>query len=112
MKRMRKILIIFSLAVNSAILSSFAQSGSPQWEVAKSISDNVKQVSAQSDIHVYTAPSRIILNVSQPVNVKIFTILGKQVSSQKLEPGIYEYRLNPHGIYIIKTNETTCKVAI
>ena len=108
----RKFILSVSLATLAAALPSYAQSNQSRWEPARNISVNMKQVMKHPRIEVFTAPSQISITVNQPVNVKIFTILGKLVSSQNLEPGTYDYHLNPHGVYIIKAAEITCKVAI
>ena len=82
-----------------------------RWETLKAVPPTMKPIMSQNDIAVFAAPSVIAITVSHPVNIKIFTILGKLVTSKKLEPGIYEFNLNAHGVYIIKTDDTTCKVA-
>lgn len=112
MKRLRKILITTAIAGFLGSAPILAQSNAPHWEISKGPAPEMKHVLSQPDIEVFTAPSTIIINVNQPVNVKIFSILGKEISSQKLETGSYEFHLNSHGIYIIKTPGSTCKVAI
>ena len=53
-----------------------------------------------------------MVKVNQNVEIRIFTILGKLLSHQQLEPGIYQCEIDSHGVYIIKTDETTCKIGI
>ena len=93
-------------------LNTLAQSHERQWTVTKNIEGNFKAVTSQPDIEVFSSPNVILLRANQPVEVRLFTILGKLISAQKLEPGLYEYHLDSHGIYIIKTSETSCKIAI
>ena len=112
MKNLFKFFLILFLMVSPAVLPANAQSQHTHWEPVKTMGQNLKCVMNHDDISVFSAPSLITVSVNQQVNIQIFTILGKLVSSQTLEPGIYEFRLNPHGIYIVKTTETTCKVAI
>lgn len=103
--------IILSLMALSPPVAK-AQSTEKGWTEAKSISGNFKAVSSQPELEVFSAPRTVMLKVNRECEIRLFTILGKLVSSQKLSPGIYEYRIDTHGIYIIKTDENSCKVAI
>ena len=89
-----------------------AQSNQKNWQETKNITTNFKAVSSQPEIDVFSAPNIIKVKVNQETEVRIFTILGKLISSQILKPGIYEYRMDSHGVYIIKTDENSCKIAI
>lgn len=100
------------LAVVVSAPSLYAQSSNLKWEAVKAMTNNMKHIAKENDIEVFSAPSLVFINVNRNVKVQIFTILGKLVSSQNLEPGSYEFKLETHGVYIIKTPETTCKVAI
>ena len=91
---------------------SYAHNDHKEWHEAQAISGNFKAVTAQPDIEVFSAPNVVMVKLNRPTEVRLFTILGKLISSQRLEPGIFEYKLDSHGIYIIKTEDTSCKVAI
>lgn len=98
------------------LASSFAAAATHEsgqgWEETQSITGNFKAILAQPDIEVFSAPYTVMMKVNHEVDVRIYTILGKLVSSEHLNPGIYKYTHEAHGIYIIKTDETSCKVAI
>lgn len=104
--------LLFLIAFLSTVMAIYGQTHSNHSIPTKDIGVNFKPVMSQEDIEVYTAPSIIKINVNHPVSIKIFTILGKLVSSHDLEKGSYEFNLGSHGVYILKTAETTCKVAI
>ncbi|MCH5235701.1 MAG: hypothetical protein J1E16_10440 [Muribaculaceae bacterium] len=89
-----------------------AQTHDHQWKEAKAISGNFKAITTQPDIEIFSAPNTIMLKVNENVEVRIFTILGKLISAQQLEPGIFMYNMDAHGIYIIKTEKTSCKIAV
>ena len=108
----RKILTSILLAISLLAPSMSAQTQEHQWHEAKNISANFKAVTSQPDIDVFSAPNMIMIKVNQEVKVNIFTILGKLISSEHLSPGIYEFEIESHGVYIIKTDETSCKLAI
>ena len=112
MKSLRKILIGLIMLTGMASSLCVAQTHVNQWLETKSISGNFKAVVSQPDIEVFSAPNNIIIKVNYGVDVRLFTILGKLISVQHLEPGIFQYHLDSHGIYIIKTGETSCKIAI
>ena len=90
----------------------YGQGLSKGWQEAKSVSENFKAISSQHDIEVFSAPNVIMIKVNKPSQVRLFTILGKLLSEQHLEPGVYQYRVETHGIYLIKTDDSSCKIAI
>ena len=90
----------------------FSQSTVKSWHEAKSINGNFKAVTSLPDIEVFSAPNVIMIKVNQATEVRVFTILGKLISSQHLEPGIFEYPVETHGIYIVKTDVSSCKLAV
>ena len=107
--------VILSLCVCIATLcasDALGQNHTHEWLEAKSISGNYKAVSSQPEMEVFSAPNTVMVKVNRETEVRLFTILGKLVLSQKLAPGIYEYRIDSHGIYIVKTDENSCKVAV
>ena len=104
--------VILVLGAVLAISPLWAQSSLGKWQEIKNIHGNVKAVSSLPDIEVFSAPNVVMLKVNQETNVRIFTILGKLLSTQRLEPGIYEFHLEAHGVYLIKTDLSSCKIAI
>ena len=44
--------------------------------------------------------------------MKIFTILGRLVSSDSIPAGTSQFLLPAHGVYIVKIGDVTCKVAV
>lgn len=83
-----------------------------EWEQLKTEVSGSKSVVKEGDIEILTAPSMIIVNSSRPIRIQVFTILGRLVSSETLPSGISRLSVPTHGVYIIKTGELTCKVAL
>ena len=54
----------------------------------------------------------IIITTNHPVQVKVFTILGRLVSSETAPAGKSQLALPAHGVYIVKVGDLTCKVAV
>lgn len=112
MKGLKQLITSCLITIAIVVMPLYAQTQTGKWTPVKEVREGQKPILKQPDIEVFSQSSRISVNVNSPVNIKIFTILGKLVSSQDLEPGFYEYYMPTHGIFIIKTSETTCKVAI
>ena len=92
--------------------SPYVYSHENQWEPIENVGDDAKPVSRQPDVAVFTAPSVIKVSVAKPLKIEIFTILGKLVSTEQLQAGNYEFKMNSHGVYIVKVGDLTCKVAV
>lgn len=112
--RLRKFIIsIFMiLSLLTAAPLGIAQTSTPQWENAEAITGNFKAVASNPEFEVFSAPNVIMLKVNKEIDVRVFTILGKLISAQHLQPGIFQCNLDSHGIYIIKTDKASCKLAI
>lgn len=107
-----KILFLLLTFLTLSVPVTFAQNQSKKWVEAKNINANFKAVSSQPEIEVFSAPNIIMVKVNKETEIRLFTILGKLISTQKLEPGIFEFHLDSHGIYIIKTETSSSKIAI
>lgn len=108
----RNIVAYFAVALLLSVTALPLYPHENQWEQIENVGDEVKPISKQPDVEVFSAPQVIKVNIAKPLKIEIFTILGKLVSSQQLEAGAYEFRMNSHGVYIVKTDESTSKVAI
>ncbi len=82
------------------------------WETVKTERTDAKQVVKDTEVEVKAAPGVIIVSVNHSMQVKIFTILGRLVSSETLGTGTSQLQLPAHGVYIVKIGELTCKVAV
>lgn len=98
----------------AAILSMApaAVSAAPKWESVKSERADAKSVVKDTELEIKTASSTIIVTTNHSVQIKVFTILGRLVSSETLQPGTSQIQLPAHGVYIVKAAGLTCKVAI
>ena len=54
----------------------------------------------------------ITIRTTRRINVRVFTILGQNVSSATLNPGTSELRIGSRGIFIVKIGNLTQKVAL
>lgn len=82
------------------------------WEQVRSERSESKKVAMDQDVVVKVASNVVIITSTRSVQVKIFTILGRVVSSETLPAGTYQFQLPSHGIYMVKVGDITCKVAV
>lgn len=110
MKKACRHIIIASLMLCAPIAPAMAAGG--MWEQLKTERQDAKSVVKEQDLEIKTAPACIIITSQAPVQIKVFTILGRLVSSETLPAGVSQLSVGAHGVYIIKVGELTCKVAI
>lgn len=83
------------------------------WEQVKSESrEDAKVVVKDLDIEISTSRSSIQVSSAHPVQIKVFTILGRLVSEAAIPAGAYRIFIPTHGVYIVKAGTLTCKVAL
>ena len=104
MKKILILLIIFSAATLSA--------QEIKWQESDFIANWLNPVADNDDIEIYTKPGVIIVKVKKETFISLYTILGKPLGTQNLEPGIYEMPLNSHGVFIVKTEGSSCKISL
>ncbi len=102
--------IIFAAMLAASTVCGAA--GAPAWETVKTEVVGAKSVIKEPDLEILTAPSCIIVNCNKQVDIKVFTILGRVVSSETLPPGSSRLTVGAHGVYIVKVGELTCKIAL
>lgn len=110
MKKACRHIILASLLLCTSATPAVAAGG--VWEPLKIERQDAKSVVKEQDLEIKTAPSCIIISSQAPVHIKVFTILGRLVSSETLPAGVSQLSVGAHGVYIIKVGELTCKVAI
>ena len=84
----------------------------PTWEALKTERTDTRQVGKDAETEIKTANGAIIITTARQVEIKVFSIIGRQVSQEALPPGTHQLQLPTHGVYIVKVDDFTCKVAI
>lgn len=108
-KRLLKYLLALTLLAGAAAPLCAASRG---WETIRYERGDTKTVARAQEFELKAASGVITVTSSQPVQVKIFTILGRLVSSETVPQGISQFILPAHGVYIVKIGDVTCKVAV
>lgn len=97
----------------SFALASWGFPGPAGWEPAlRHEVREAKSVIKDNELEIMTLPSCIVVNTGHKIHIQVFTILGRLVSAETLQPGMSKLTVGAHGIYIVKAGELTCKVAI
>ncbi|MDE6329948.1 MAG: T9SS type A sorting domain-containing protein [Muribaculaceae bacterium] len=83
-----------------------------KWESVRSERSDAMTVARDNDVEVRAAKGLIVVNTSKPVQVRIYTILGQLVSRETIPQGTSQIAIAPHGVYIIRIGDLTCKAAL
>lgn len=113
MKSVRRHIIAFAIVLIALTAMPAVASAAPKgWEPAKSEYAGGKTIIKETEFEIKVMPGVIMVNANHPVQIKIFTILGRVVNSETLQPGASRFTLPAHGVYIVKIGDITCKVAV
>lgn len=112
MYRRFKTYLAFGLMLLSATSALPASAAPKGWEVLKEERLDAKSVIRETELEIKSASGTIIVHTNHPVQIKVFTILGRLVSSETVQAGRSQLQLPAHGIYIVKVGDLTCKVAV
>ena len=109
MKRLLVILaLVLTLGLGNVALAEV------QWrETNREVQGKTWNDPRQSDgIEIYGRNGTITIVTPKRITVRVYTILGQMVSRATLQPGTSELRLGTRGIYLVRTDNLTQKVAI
>ncbi len=107
----RRLCSIFALAALLLAIMLPASSFAKGWEPVRTDVSGYKPVAHDNDIEIRVSPGHVIVMTSQPVQIKVFTILGQVVSNENIPAGVSRLPLS-HGVYIVKVGDLTCKIAV
>lgn len=82
------------------------------WEPVRAERGDAKVVLRDTEMEVKSAPGIIQVYIARPAQVKIFTILGRLISSETVNSGLQQFQVPTHGVYIVQIGTKTCKVAV
>lgn len=100
------------LALAIAALCSFSPGAAKGWEMVKADKVHAHHVASEQEFEIRAGGGMIFVTCSKSLNIKIFSILGSRIADDTLQPGTYQFAVPTHGVYIIKTGDLTCKVAV
>lgn len=105
----RKLLIVICIIFTAFIAATAART----WENVDSLPSQAhEQRALTEEIYTTTNEGYVYVAIRQPMTVKVFTILGQLISEENLNPGIYRYRLESRGIYLLKAGAITRRIIV
>lgn len=108
----RSIKWLLPLLVCILMSANLAYAAPPKWETNKTEHAQAQTVIKENDLEIKAGKGVIVVSTSRPAQIKVYTILGQLVSRENLPAGISQLNIQAHGVYIIKSGELTCKVAL
>ncbi len=85
-----------------------AAAKAPVWEVVETRDPEVG--SAADDIEVVTRDNYIFITTPQPVEARVYTILGQLITTKKIAAGTVRLSLGLRGVYILKADTKTFRI--
>lgn len=108
---MRKLLIIFILALTTVVPAVAVNA--PEWEeVTAPAVATAQTIDRDSELDIVVRDGYIYLWCEKTVTVKLFSILGQQISSRTLKPGMHRIKLSSRGIYILRAGTLTRRITL
>jgi len=108
MRRLLAILIVALAGMATAIAA-----GVPTWEeVTAPMPAVVQSMEMEGETEIVVRDGYIYLWCEKPVTVKLFSILGQQISQETVKPGLHRMRIASRGIYILRAGTTTRRITI
>ncbi|MBR1935984.1 MAG: T9SS type A sorting domain-containing protein [Muribaculaceae bacterium] len=81
--------------------------------VARRDADRQEQLVASADgVEIYGNNGVITIKSNHKTTVRVFTILGQLVSTTSIQPGTTRIKVASRGIYIVKVDNITQKIAL
>lgn len=104
---------IIHILVALTFLGVFASEAATRtWEPLKTERTDTRLAARQGEVEIRFTRGVITVSTPRPVQIKVFTILGQLVSADTLPAGTSQLTVSSHGVYIVKTPDLTCKVAL
>lgn len=101
------------LTVVTGLALSNVASAQLQWRETREVTGrSLTDPRATEGIEIYGSSGTITIRTTRRIQVRVFTILGQNVSTAVLNPGTAELRIGSRGIYIVKIGNLTQKVAL
>ena len=103
--------VIVSLLIAFAVTTTVI-ANNRSWQETKPTEPTAIERTDSEQIEVYTRDGYIYITTTRPVTVKIFSILGQLISSEKIAAGTHRCRIDSRGIYILKAGPITRRITI
>ena len=104
--------VFFALVFSGFVLPTAVAQTTMEKEIWK-IDDNRQNEPVQeSPIEVSSKDGSIYIRTPRKVQVVVYTILGQIVTDRTINPGLSELKIGVRGIYLVKIEGQTQKIAL
>ena len=104
--------VFFALVFSGFVLPTAVAQTTMEKEIWK-IDDNRQNETAQeAPIEVSSKDGSIYIRTPRKVQVVVYTILGQSVTDRTINPGLSELKIGVRGIYLVKIEGQTQKIAL
>ena len=104
--------VFFALVFSGFVLPTAVAQTTMEKEIWK-IDDNRQNESVQeAPIEVSSKDGSIYIRTPRKVQVVVYTILGQIVTDRTINPGLSELKIGVRGIYLVKIEGQTQKIAL
>ena len=104
--------VFFALVFSGFVLPPAVAQTTMEKEIWK-IDDNRQNETAQeAPIEVSSKDGSIYIRTPRKVQVVVYTILGQSVTDRTINPGLSELKIGVRGIYLVKIEGQTQKIAL
>jgi len=104
--------VFFALVFSGFVLPTAVAQTTMEKEIWK-IDDNRQNETAQeAPIEVSSKDGSIYIRTPRKVQVIVYTILGQIVTDRTINPGLSELKIGVRGIYLVKIEGQTQKIAL
>lgn len=109
MRRLIPLIVFCVTAITAAVAAN-------SWEATdKTMPAAERAVAERTDAdtpEVWVKDGYIYISTQRPVTVKIFSILGQQISQEPVPAGTYRLHLASRGIYILRAGTLTRRITL
>ena len=110
--RARAVILLIA-AVLATLAPASVQAASPDWVRVESAAPGMNvDITRPEQVEVTVSDGTVYLYTATETTVKIFTILGQQITAKKLTPGVWSFKLSARGIYILKAGPVTKRLSV
>lgn len=104
--------VFFALVFSGSVLPTAAAQTTMEKERCKINGNRQDGTAQEAPIEVSSKDGSIYIRTPRKVQVIVYTILGQVVTDRTINPGLSELKIGVRGIYLVKIEGQTQKIAL
>lgn len=104
--------VFFALVFSGSVLPTAAAQTTMEKEICKIDGNRQDGTAQEAPIEVSSKDGSIYIRTPRKVQVVVYTILGQIVTDRTINPGLSELKIGVRGIYLVKIEGQTQKIAL